>query len=773
MLGGFENNRRTHQPKGNFMIDTWLKEDLACILKHHPVAVFIDESGEADFLLKTLKNDCTVYSTNGELDELEAKYRIEKALQENPASGHKFLVYTQLAKDELSFVREYCETNGCIEIRNLQNYIKEKVHQTLNLNINLPKDELIAAAKVSVGKDRTYWMDLSHKGASEIFDLDKELLPFVHDPEGYATEKYDAQLRETFYRKVNELLGQEYIDKPAATLAGEVVTAMLNGLATNSCDKTLLSVYSNWLDSMSYRDSFVPYLTTFSLDQSLDVWQANPDHPFRQVDEAWLKEVGTKLANKALGQSEITHLVARLKQRHQSKQAQALGIVFWSDIISLLEFDPKDMAYLSSFTECVEFYKKHFCPLDTAIRNLYTEFLQQRDALEPFQELYKEYVTLFLDKWFNYFDQYKEDQTGILQRIIDANDNKIAVIVGDGVAYEIAEQVAAKVKKLNAHSQLARQHILSDCPSETENNMSHIYMANGVVEALQNKREKYLSIQNPSTSIDYIRLDEVSDEALAGQVLICTYKDIDDMGDKLNHKALKYFPESIDFFAEKITQLLNIGYGKVYLITDHGFVLTGLLSEADKITDKPSGTNYIDERFIWTADKQEDFTPKFIEVAKRYKDFNYLYFARNMNPFKTPGTYGFAHGGLAPQELVTPYFCWEKGNDGMGELLVAINNKSDLASVTGELYQIKLNADAGEGSLFTQERKVLLVFFSNKRQINKSDVIAVQSNGQITKEYTFDGHDEIEVQLLDAVTKQQLDKVLVKKNNDRDLGGLF
>lgn len=41
------------------------------------------------------------------------------------------------------------------------------------------------------------------------------------------------------------------------------------------------------------------------------------------------------------------------------------------------------------------------------------------------------------------------------------------------------------------------------------------------------------------------------------------------------------------------------------------------------------------------------------------------------------------------------------------------------------------------------------------------------------KDYTFDGHDELEVQLVDAMTKQQLDRVLVKKNNDRDLGGLF
>ena len=755
------------------MIDTWFKEDLARILHQHPVAVFIDESGEADFLLKSLQSDCTVYSTNGEIDELEAKYRIEKALQEHPASGHKFLIYTTLAKDELTFIREYCETNGCIEIRYLQNYIKDKVHQTLNLNINLPKDELIAAAKVSVGKDRTYWMDISHKGASEIFDLDKELLPFVHDPIGYAKEKYDAQLRETFYRKVNELLGQDYLEKPPATLASEVVTAMLNGLAINNCDKTLTAVYANWLDSLSYRSSFAAYLDKYAFDNSNDVWQVNPDHPFKQVDEQWLKDIGDRLANKSMQQAERVNLVVKLKQRQQSKQAQALGIVFWADIIALLQFDPKDMAYLSSFDECVEFYKKHFCPLDTAIRNLYTEFLHQRDLLEPFQELYKEHVSVFFDKWFKYFNQYQENQTGILQRIIDSSDKKTAVIVGDGVAYEIAEQVAAKVKRLKGHSKLNRQSILADCPSETENNMSHIYMASGVVEAVQNKREKYLSAQNPNTTIDYTRLDEVNDEARSGQILICTYKDIDDMGDKLNNKALKYFPESIDFFAEKIIQLLNSGYDKVYLITDHGFVLTGILSESDKIVVKPEGDHYVDERFIWATDKQDALTPQLIEVKKSYKDYKYLYFARNMNPFKTPGTYGFAHGGLAPQELVTPYFCWEQESNGMGELLISIANKGDLASVTGELYQIKLNADAGNGNLFTQERKVLLVFFANKNQINKSDVLTVQSNDQITKEYTFDGHDEIEVQLLDAATKQQLDKVLVKKNNDRDLGGLF
>lgn len=67
----------------------------------------------------------------------------------------------------------------------------------MNLNINLPKDELITAAKVSVGKEQTYWLDLCSKGGGEIFDLEKELLPFIDDPQQY-DKQYDAQLRETF-----------------------------------------------------------------------------------------------------------------------------------------------------------------------------------------------------------------------------------------------------------------------------------------------------------------------------------------------------------------------------------------------------------------------------------------------------------------------------------------------------------------------------------------------------------------------------------------------
>ena len=388
------------------MIDQWLKKDLQDIYEQHTVAVLIDESGDAEFFLRIFEGEYTIHRVKSEIEELHVKYLIEKARP----SPECFLIYTRSKKDELKFIREYCETCGCLEIRYLQNYIKDKVHQTLNLNINLPREELIAAAKVSVGKDRTYWMDLSHKGASELFDLNKELLPFVHDPDKYAKEKYDAQLRETFFRKVNELIGQDYLNKPASTLAKEVVKTMLDGLADGSCGKTLETVYNSWLDSVSFGDSFNEYLDHYTVRSDIDSWHVSIHHPFRQVDERWLAEIGATIPDKA----SFPKTLATLRRRNQSRQAQTLGICFWGDVIALLEFDPNDIAYLSSFGECVEFYKKHFCKLDTAIRNLYAEFLNKKALLEPFQELYKEYVTIFLDKWFKYWNDYKETQTGTI-----------------------------------------------------------------------------------------------------------------------------------------------------------------------------------------------------------------------------------------------------------------------------------------------------------------------------------------------------------------------
>ena len=55
------------------MIDTWFKKDLDAIFDSHRVAVFVDESKQSEFLIKTLDNSFKIYKVSGEIQELQAK----------------------------------------------------------------------------------------------------------------------------------------------------------------------------------------------------------------------------------------------------------------------------------------------------------------------------------------------------------------------------------------------------------------------------------------------------------------------------------------------------------------------------------------------------------------------------------------------------------------------------------------------------------------------------------------------------------------------------
>lgn len=747
------------------MIDKWFKKDLDRIFDKHQVAVFIDESKKAGFLLDTVKDNYRVFTANDEIQELFSKYQIEK----NRDKGGKFLVYTQTPKDRLKFVREYCETNGHVEIKYLHNYIKEKVHKSLGLNLNLEKDELISAAKISLGKDQTYWMDLSHKGASEIFEMKKELLPFLNDPEGYI-KKFDATVSEIFYKKVNNLLDQDYIKKPPKTLANEVANKIFEGLAYNKSNKILTQVYLNWLDSISYKSSLEGYLKKYKLPDHIDIWNVHSLHPFTQIDELWLKDLGNDLFNR----NKIADLLPKIKQRVQNKQITSPGTHCWKEINTLLEFDEKGIASLTTFEECVKYYTNKFFKIDQAIRNLYTCYLDRKELLEPFQEYYRNLSNIFLEKWFNYFEQYKQNQTGTIQQIIENSKSKTAIIVGDGVTYEIAQNIINKVsKEYGVNNDDKPDYMLADIPSETEHNMSQLYVSGGEDYTIHKDREKYLNKHFEDKDIGYIHLEDVSEATDKHHYLICTYKDIDDVGEKLQQRALKFFPEIEEVFAKSIEQLLRNGYRKVYLVTDHGFVLTGILSSSDKIEVDFTGKVHKSERYIRTVNKQEINKNLFIETEQKYKGFNYLYFSKTLNPFKTPGVYGYSHGGISPQELIIPFVCWESSLSETGTLSVSISNKGDLESVTGENFQIGIKAETDTVDLFTTERKIILMFFSRGKQISKSEIITINKDQEITGNYTFRGHEKIEIKLLDANTKEQLDKAVVKQDKARDLKGLL
>lgn len=745
------------------MIDTWFKKDLERIHNTHSIVVVIDESKEAAFLLEEVKNKYQLFNITNEIDELKVKYEVEK----KGDVGVKNLIYTNTPKEQLKFIREYCETNGAVEIKHFDRYIKEKVISHLNINLHLEKEELIAAAKVSIGKDQTYWMNLSHNGASEIFNLEKELLPFLDNPKTYLN-KYDKAVQELFFKKVNELISQVYIPKSPATLATEVVFYLLDGLANNNPNKILLEVYNNWLDSKTYQKSFDDYLKKYKLEPKTELFNCHPAHPFKEIDELWLEELGKNINNKAY----CLNFLPKINQRIANKAVHHLGITFWKQIKLLLEFDEKNINQIASYDQCVAFYTLHFYKLDKAIRELYTLFLDNKNLIEPIQGYYKNYAVIFLDKWFKYIEEYQSNQTGKLQEILDTNSAKTAIVVGDGVSFEFAQDIIEKVSK---DYTLCKEHryMFAGLPSETEHNMSQLYLDTGNVVSKKQDREAYIQNQNKDKSIGFIDLEMVNETTDKEHYLICSYKDPDKLGETYQQKALKYFDQVAGIFAAKIEQLLKNGYQNVYLVTDHGFVLTGILENSDKIEVNFKGNVDKKERFIRTEERQNIDTNLLIEKEVVYNNFNYCYFAKRLGPFKTTGVYGFSHGGISPQETIIPFLKWSNDNNMQDQVQVLIANKKDLSDVTGDLFTIELKATSTAAGLFSSERKVIILFFANNKNINESDIITIEKDNQLKKEFRFGSNSEIEVKIVDAVTKEQLDKAIVKQNKARDLGGLL
>lgn len=745
------------------MIDTWFKKEIEKIFNTHPIVVFIDESKEATFLKEVVKNDYVTFYTNNEIEELKVKYQIEKSFDINK----KYLIYTNTPKEQLKFIREYAETNGAVEIKHLDRYIKEKLITHLNINLHLEKEELIAAAKVSIGKDQTYWMNLSHNGGTEIFNLEKEIIPFLDSPKEFL-KKYDKNVQKLFFKKVNELINQPYINKPADILAQEVVFHLLDGLANNNPNKILLEAYNNWLDSKTYQKSFNQYLKKYKLEPKTEIFNCHPAHPFKELDELWLEELGVNINSKEF----CFNFLSKINQRIANKATIHLGITFWKNIKTLLEFDEKNINQIASHQECVSFYTNHFYKLDKAIRELYTEFLDRKNLIQPIQNYYKNYAVIYLDKWFKYIDDYKSNQTGTIQEIINNNPSKTAIVVGDGVSFEFAKDIIEKVSKeyTLCNKQL---FMFAGLPSETENNMSQLYIDTGKVVAKKQDREAYILNQNKDKSIGFIDLEMVNETNDKDHYLICTYKDPDKLGETYQQKALKYFDRVATVFATKIEQLFKNGYQNVYLVTDHGFVLTGVLETADKIEVDFKGNVNKSERFIRTVEKQNIDSNLIIEKEIKYEDYNYCYFAKRLAPFKTPGLYGYSHGGLSPQETIIPFLKWSNESNGNNQLQVIVSNKKDLGEVTGDLFSIVLKASASELSLFSTERKVILLFFAKNSKVNESDIITLNKDDDIKKEFRFGSNSELEIKIIDAITKEQLDKVVVKQNKVRDLGGLL
>jgi len=673
------------------MLDKWFLEEIEKKIQNTDRMVIIDQSGEADFLFNTLKKVqvSQIFQVSEEIEELNAKYEIEKNY-----SGEKVLIITNRPLDKLKFIREYAETGDCFIIKSLDRFIWQMVKEKMNYDLQEIPEKIIAYGKLSVGKGKECWDRIISSG--NVFTED-DILAFLAEPEKHF-KSFEKEVQELFIDFMSEFTPYPLKHKPPATVAKEITAAIFeNLLDKNHTHNTFLdNIYRKWIDSKKYEQKLYQYIEEYQLPEDLNIWSVPMDHPFMQIDKLWLKELINNIGNKQW----IAEKIDTLQRRSEQPIIDMIGTSYWKDIVVLFGCKLSDLNWIQNLDDAAKYYKDSFSKIDQSMRHIFTFYLNEKDMLQPFQDYYRNLAQNYLEKWFLYFkEQYQENQTGLLKKIVIENKPPLAIIIGDAISLEVAQEIYRKIKDdFRSEYIFTMDAVYGDFPSITDNNMSRLFSGSDKIyddrkqrqEALQTEIKKVIKFQD---------LNNLSISHIISNYSIFYMSDMDSISEKEGQNALKYYDKIIEGLSEKINCLFKSGYKKVILVSDHGFVLTGLLDESDKISfDLENGKKY--ERYCLSKSKVKSMPVHVLEFKKPYKDYEYVYFSTTLNPFKSTGPYGFAHGGITPQELLIPVLQIEKQQRDINTLKVEIINKEELQSIAGDIYPVKLKAGLSEGDIF-------------------------------------------------------------------------
>lgn len=731
------------------MIDIWFQNDINKVLSVHNRVVVTDVLGEGRFLLNYLPSDVTVINTGiTEIDEIKARYKAEKDY-----IGKKVVFYKQDTPDSLCFLLEYAETYGCVVLDDMEAYIRRHLFEEIKENTELGKQELLMAAKLSKGKDLNWWRGVC-QGIIKPLDTDALVIDLLNNPK--ETQKnMDGDVWHIFESGIYSLISRPQTEQPVEVLAQSVADTIFDGLIYNNISDRLLMIYYKCVDSNSMKEPLLNYIEKYKIPQGVSVLNTHPDHCFMALDKLYFKQLSSALENceYIIGFQHYVH------NRTQSKKAEAYKAEWLKDVKVLLDFENDKLYEVNTVSQLATYYQSHFAPLDSAIRHLYAAWLQEEKLLRPYQYRYEQYNKELLDRWFSLIEEYSPTQKNFIADKLSGN-GRITVIVCDGLRLEIAESIANKLKTRGK-----RNVAFAELPSVTENGMSSLF---GCPEVEDIAQTRYNNLKAVIPDIEIIQLERLNSGVTANK-LVLMFGDIDQVGEKKQLAGLKDINAYEEFVSTKINELFGMGYSKVYLTADHGFVITGILDEADKIP-VPNGDIIKSEERFCLANNAVD-NENIIVRNQNYKDSQYQYYAKSDKPFVSKGVYGYAHGGFTPQECIIP--AYEFTNENPESLGISIINKAALQNVTGAYFTVKLKAENIESSLFKAERKVVIQIYGNGDLVSVSSVYRLTPSSVQEAEFTLPVTENVKIVVIDIQTQQQVDFCNVKKSVSRDLDDLF
>ena len=549
------------------------------------------------------------------------------------------------------------------------------------------------------------------------FDIKHAIFTYLrhHDTLTQALEK--SNLNQTFQQILQEQYGykptqNEQTPNPKRLAATILLTELVHnsgGLAEKEFSDILpaknqrkfwATLATEWATNEDYKENFTKW--SQQLEKEYDIPSKVKGRPetenatsFKAIDEALLEEILTRIGNEGLkGIRKNLTYIKTLAQKRQQHIWSRLGLFTeWKIInlsLQLIESTQDSLTIIEKTTEATTLLKNYseddgWWQIDQLYRELATLDTPTKPKVKELfidtpKEQYQEWLrklnntfTLAIEKQQKWQTTDATNQRNFWQNYVHPHKEKVAIFLLDAFRYELQKRLAEELQK--GRTEVKHHNMLASLPSITEIAMASLLPSTTMKVSVSDGDLKVtLDKKTALTKNDRITwlkdkfgdnvacldlkdlqkpLDELKKELAQTKILVVMDREIDKAGSFLTEELLNYFDKLLSGVKRGVETAAQIGYNKILLTTDHGFLFFPLPNKIDTTESVPSDPQTIvSKRYAIGKPPQIPAT-----ISLSNKTLPYLseetraVFPIGTSWFPRPGPKEpFIHGGISLQE---------------------------------------------------------------------------------------------------------------------------
>ena len=458
-----------------------------------------------------------------------------------------------------------------------------------------------------------------------------------------------------------------------------------------------------WQDSHQYQNSFKTLADQFSallnvseVLQDKDIADLIALDVFQEIDHRILEQLMTSVINRTISESDCKEIVRRRSATYWYKD-HFRAMYEAINTASLLLFRIQNLHfYLDSLSDGLRKYVSTWFQVDQLYRK-YIYLVRQSNASTFFTKLNpiveNHYTNNFLrplnDQWQSEVDkleQWHTDSVGMQSAFFEmhvnpdlSNNTKVAVIISDGMRYEVGEELANRIEG-QGHLKAEIDAMLGVVPSYTQLGMAALLphntleirsdgsvLADGVSTMGMANRAKVLSagVQGGSRALSDAEVREMTKEERRtlfreNQVVYIYHNQIDVTGDRLSEDQIADAAETtLDELVTLVKMMRTANFRRILITADHGF-----LYQYQSLVESDFSGSEVNGSQIFVSNRRQVVGKGLIpsiglrhfsaEQAGLLGDCEIM-LAKSINRLRVKGASSrYVHGGASLQEVVIP-----------------------------------------------------------------------------------------------------------------------